>query len=157
MSWSARGILASCSIDNNILVWGVVDAVKRGKAVLAPLHVLSGHASFVKGISFDPIGKYLASCGTDGVVVLWDCNTWTQAKRLDGETLTPTLTLTLSLTLTPTLTPTLTLTLTLTGAENAAPDKNMFRRLDWAPDGCALCVSSAVKNNKVSANLLPQP
>jgi len=33
----------------------------------------------------------------------------------------------------------------LGGGLNAAPDKAMFRRLDWAPDGSALCVSSAVK------------
>jgi len=58
---TTRGLLASSSIDNNILLWGVSDAMQRGSTVLAPMRVLSGHVSFVKGLSFDPIGESYSS------------------------------------------------------------------------------------------------
>ena len=54
---TTRGLLASSSIDNSILLWTVFEATQRGSSVLAPLRVLSGHVSFVKGLSFDPIGE----------------------------------------------------------------------------------------------------
>ena len=64
--WSSRGILASASIDNNIMIWDFrsqMDSVAQGNsyssALISPFRVLSGHLSFVKGVAFDPIGRYL--------------------------------------------------------------------------------------------------
>jgi protein HIRA/HIR1 len=64
--WSSRGILASASIDNNIMIWDLrsqIDSVAQGNtyspALISPYRVLSGHMSFVKGVAFDPIGRYL--------------------------------------------------------------------------------------------------
>jgi protein HIRA/HIR1 len=64
--WSSRGILASASIDNNIMIWDLrsqMDSVAQGNiyspALISPFRVLSGHMSFVKGVAFDPIGRYL--------------------------------------------------------------------------------------------------
>jgi protein HIRA/HIR1 len=63
--WSSRGILASASIDNNIMIWDLrsqIDSVAQGNtyspALISPYRVLSGHMSFVKGVAFDPIGRY---------------------------------------------------------------------------------------------------
>ena len=72
LDFSPRDILASASIDNRILLWDMT--VKQ--PVMSPFRVLHQHSSFVKGISFDPVGKYLASCGTDNEVILWECNSW---------------------------------------------------------------------------------
>ena len=40
--------------------------------------VLQGHRGFVKGVSWDPIGRYLASQGDDHAVVLWEQRDWTE-------------------------------------------------------------------------------
>ena len=49
-----------CSLDNNIIIW---DPAKGQR-----LHTLEGHNSYVKGIAWDPIGKYLASQSDDRTV-----------------------------------------------------------------------------------------
>ncbi len=72
LDFSPRDVLASASIDNRILLWDMTTK----QPVMSPFRVLHQHVSFVKGISFDPVGKYLASCGTDNKVILWDCNSW---------------------------------------------------------------------------------
>ncbi len=46
-----------CSLDNTIVVWDPV----KGHV----LHTLKGHESYVKGLAWDPIGKYLASQSDD--------------------------------------------------------------------------------------------
>lgn len=98
LDWSPRGYLASGSIDNKILIWDV-PSLKRKlnesapysgnstqyhslSAVLTPVQTLTKHSSFVKGISFDPIGKYLASCGSDNMVIIWDCDNWSEVQSL---------------------------------------------------------------------------
>ena len=50
--------------------------------MLTPVQTLTKHSSFVKGISFDPIGKYLASCGSDNMVIIWDCDNWSEVQSL---------------------------------------------------------------------------
>ena len=72
LDFSPRDILASASIDNRILLWDM----NQKQPVMSPFRILHQHSSFVKGISFDPIGKYLVSCGTDNKVILWECNSW---------------------------------------------------------------------------------
>ena len=53
-----------CSLDNSIIIW---DPAKGQK-----LTTLEGHKSYVKGIAWDPIGKYLASQSDDRTVKVWD-------------------------------------------------------------------------------------
>ena len=122
--WSPRGILASASIDNKIMIWdmrrqmasmGVSGA--HSSPLISPTRILDGHKSFVKGVSFDPIGTYLASSGGDNLIILWDCDSWTILHRLDGPF-------------------------------KDSPDRTMFRRLSWAPDGSSLCISAATKSSK---------
>ena len=52
-----------CSLDNSIIIW---DPAKGQK-----LQTLEGHKSYVKGIAWDPIGKYLASQSDDRTVKVW--------------------------------------------------------------------------------------
>lgn len=93
LDWSASGILASASIDNRVLIWDLgfqhassLQTMGGGKgsllpSIVAPIKVLSGHQSFVRGVSFDPIMKYLATYGADNTLILWDTETWTESHR----------------------------------------------------------------------------
>ena len=60
-------------------VWDVsADAARQLVAVL------QGHRSMVKGVSWDPIGRYLASQGDDRAVVVWEQRDWTEAARIEA-------------------------------------------------------------------------
>jgi hypothetical protein len=76
IDWSASGLLASASIDNNILIWDIPSALKSSLRVLAPLKQLHRHTSFVKGVQFDPFGIFLASASADNTIIIWNCETW---------------------------------------------------------------------------------
>jgi WD40 repeat protein len=65
MSWSPDGTqIASASLDNSIIVW---DVAKFGIIFGFPfddsefIKKLEGHTGFVKGVAWDPIGRFLAS------------------------------------------------------------------------------------------------
>ena len=45
--------------------------------------MLSAHASFVKGVAWDPIGSFLASQSDDKSVIVWRTGSWTQEMRDD--------------------------------------------------------------------------
>ena len=45
--------LASWGVDGDIYIWNVFNA--------NPIHILKGHESYVNGVVFDPIGRYMAS------------------------------------------------------------------------------------------------
>lgn len=50
------------------------------------LHRLTGHESDVNGLEWSADGKYLASCGLDGSVIIWDVsNNYLQVRRLEAE------------------------------------------------------------------------
>jgi WD40 repeat protein len=134
LDWSSSGLLASASIDNNILLWDFRMHISGGNrapannglfgapavvasTLMAPMKVLVGHHSFVKGVSFDPVGRYLASCGADNIIIIWDVDSWSALHRLDGPL-------------------------------RAAPDRTIFRRMSWAPDGSSLCITAATKSAK---------
>ena len=129
-------MLASASVDNNIIVWDCRSHmttaqntgghggpsnrsghILTGGGMVSPFRVLSGHQSFVKGVSFDPVGRFLASSGGDNLIIIWDCDTWEALYTLDGPL-------------------------------KHSVDRTMFRRLSWAPDGSALCVTCATKSSK---------
>eukprot|EP01127_Copromyxa_protea_P009023 TRINITY_DN2093_c0_g1_i1.p1 TRINITY_DN2093_c0_g1~~TRINITY_DN2093_c0_g1_i1.p1 ORF type:complete len:975 (-),score=170.65 TRINITY_DN2093_c0_g1_i1:84-3008(-) len=57
--------LASCSLDNTVIIWEVVNNQLEAK------HILKGHKGHVKGVSWDPMGQYLASHGDDGKLIIW--------------------------------------------------------------------------------------
>lgn len=70
LAWSpADRWLASCSIDNTIVIWNA----QKFPEVTA---VLKGHTSLVKGVTWDPVGKYLASQSDDKSVKIWKTLDW---------------------------------------------------------------------------------
>jgi protein HIRA/HIR1 len=46
-------------VDNTVLIWDV------GEAPVTSLAVLRGHSGHVKGVTWDPVGKYLATQSAD--------------------------------------------------------------------------------------------
>lgn len=62
--------LASCSVDNTIIIWDVQNFPSIVK-------VLKGHCGLVKGVAWDPVGKYLASQSDDRSAKVWKTSDWT--------------------------------------------------------------------------------
>jgi len=44
------------------------------------LRVLKGHMSMVKGVTWDPIGKYVATQSDDKTLIVWRTSDWQQDK-----------------------------------------------------------------------------
>jgi WD40 repeat protein len=64
IQWNPLGeIMASCSIDGSICLWELPSFSLISK--------LEGHKASVKGISWDPSGKYLLSQGTDQQIIIY--------------------------------------------------------------------------------------
>lgn len=88
-------LLASCSIDNNVLIWRLpqqhdnssngngVSGGNSGSVIMGPERRLSGHSSWVKGLAWDPMGTFLASASDDRSVVLWRTSDWKIEKRVE--------------------------------------------------------------------------
>jgi WD40 repeat protein len=125
--WSPRGLLASASIDNKIMIWNPYTTSKLGSyasMVLNPIKALHGHQSFVRGVSFDATGKYLTSSGADNIIILWDAdNNFKEVRRIRNPM-------------------------------KESPDRSLFRRMDWGPDGFSLCITAAMKSGKPVGNIL---
>jgi WD40 repeat protein len=70
VEWSPDDqMIASASFDNTVRVWCV--------ATCAVIARLDGHASYVRGVAWDPVGSYLYSQGDDGLRC-WKIDTWRQ-------------------------------------------------------------------------------
>ena len=76
LSWSTnQKYLASCSIDNTIVVWNAKDLPQK-------LTVITGHEGLVKGVTWDPVGKYLATQSDDRSVRVWRTDNWKEVKQI---------------------------------------------------------------------------
>ena len=75
LAWSPDdNMLASCSLDNTVRIWDTV----RGNLVT----VIQDHDSFVKGVVWDPVGKYMASQSDDKSVIVRTVDGWEPVKRI---------------------------------------------------------------------------
>ncbi|ORE08918.1 WD40 repeat-like protein [Rhizopus microsporus var. microsporus] len=69
LAWSKDNkYLASCGVDGHVIVWD-------GKT-FEQIKKIDKHEGFVKGISWDPAGKYLASQSDDKMVKIWRTYDW---------------------------------------------------------------------------------
>ncbi|XP_046563598.1 WD repeat, SAM and U-box domain-containing protein 1-like [Haliotis rubra] len=64
--------LATCSGDKTVRIWSTEDFTEL------PSSPLLGHAYYVNCCVFSPFGNTLASCSTDGKLILWDVKTGDQ-------------------------------------------------------------------------------
>ena len=67
-------MLASCSLDNLVIVWDPVTGQR--------VKTLKGHNSFVKGVAWDPIGKFLASQADDKCCIIWRVDDWSIVSKV---------------------------------------------------------------------------
>jgi protein HIRA/HIR1 len=79
LAWSPDDtMLATASVDSTVCVWSVVERPYK------LLRTITGHVGHVKGVAWDPLGRYLASQGDDGVRV-WAVDGWAQAAHMAAE------------------------------------------------------------------------
>ena len=78
LAWSSDGgCLATCSIDNTVIVWNA----RKFPQITA---TLKGHADMVKGVTWDPVGKYLATQSTDRTLRVWRRSDWKEESRVSS-------------------------------------------------------------------------
>lgn len=76
LAWSPNDSwLASCSIDNSIIVWNADNFP-------AQVVVIKGHDGLVKGVTWDPVGKYLASQSDDKSLRVWRTRDWKEEAKV---------------------------------------------------------------------------
>lgn len=73
LAWSADNkYLASCGVDGFVIVWSGTTFGKESRATVNPICIINlytteqitkidQHSDFVKGVTWDPAGKFLAS------------------------------------------------------------------------------------------------
>ena len=117
-------VLASCSIDNTVLIWDV----ETKSMTMTPKTTLRGHKNWVKGVAWDPTGRFLASAGEDRRVLVWrrDKNASSEF-RVEADIRAP--------------------------FEDVTA-QTFFQRLSWAPDGRSLGVPNARKALQATACVL---
>ncbi|KAF0698047.1 Aste57867_11295 [Aphanomyces stellatus] len=82
VAWSPDDrMLATCSIDNTILIWSM-DQISS--IMTHPIHHLTGHNGWVKGVAWDPVGKYLSSAGEDKSIIMWRVDTWEMEEKVEA-------------------------------------------------------------------------
>ncbi|TMS34173.1 hypothetical protein L596_001812 [Steinernema carpocapsae] len=80
VEWSHDGrFLASSSVDGTVIVW---DATNLPTKVISLTKKNGGHLEPVKGISFDPVGKYFSTQSNDKTLKIWNTDDWSIAKTI---------------------------------------------------------------------------
>ncbi len=79
-----RGLLASGSRDNTIIMWMIVE--EGGEVKAAATRTLMGHTGWVRGIAMSPDDVYVASASGDKTVRVWEVATGQPLRVLEGHT-----------------------------------------------------------------------
>lgn len=66
-------MIASCSLDNTVVIW----SIQEKKAIMT----IEENKGFIKGIAWDPIGKYIATHSSQAVR-LWRIENWTEEHEI---------------------------------------------------------------------------
>ncbi|KAE8656743.1 Protein HIRA [Hibiscus syriacus] len=64
------------SLDNTVHIWNMSNGICTA--------VLRGHYSLVKGVTWDPIGSFIASQSDDKTVIIWRTSDWSLAHITEG-------------------------------------------------------------------------
>lgn len=70
VNFSVNGILCTCAGDKTVRLWTVPDFSE-----LESISPLRGHTLYVNCCDFSRCGTLLATCSTDGKIIIWDLNT----------------------------------------------------------------------------------
>ena len=69
VDFTGTKLLVSCSNDKTVRLWEADDDGKFQETSLSPL---TGHSYGVNCVRFSPFGTIIASCSTDGNIILWN-------------------------------------------------------------------------------------
>ncbi|KAF0505748.1 WD40 repeat-like protein [Gigaspora margarita] len=135
LAWSRNNThLASCGLDSLVFIWD-------GKT-FEKLHKLDQHLGFVKGVTWDPVGEYLATESDDKTVKIWRTTDWTvQAEISEPYASSPTTTFYRRLSWSPDGSH----VATANGAQGAVAIAAIFNRGEWRTDISLVGHDSAIE------------
>ena len=70
VSFSVNNILSTCAGDKTVRLWTVPEFSE-----LESVSPLLGHSLYVNSCDFSPCGLLLATCSTDGKLIIWNLTT----------------------------------------------------------------------------------
>ncbi|CAI2173761.1 11228_t:CDS:10 [Funneliformis geosporum] len=135
LAWSRDNTyLASCGLDNLVFIWD-------GRT-FEKLHKLDMHQGFVKGVTWDPVGEFLATESDDKTVKVWRTSDWKiQAEISEPYASSPTTTFYRRLSWSPDGSH----VATANGAQGPVPVAAIFNRGEWRPDVSLVGHDSAIE------------
>lgn len=75
--------MASASVDNTVVIWGA-SSTNEKQQPFQVVAVLRGHRSPVKGVAWDPAGRYLATQADDVGVRIWRTADWQPESKVSA-------------------------------------------------------------------------
>lgn len=127
IAWAQDGLrLASCSVDNTVVIWGPSQGSTSYNASASPFQciaTLRGHGGPVKGVAWDPAGRYLATQAEGLGVRIWRVSDWQEESKISKPFV-------------------------------KAADQSQVTRLSWSPDGSVIVAPHAINNRFPTAQLI---
>ncbi|KAI8986936.1 WD40-repeat-containing domain protein [Pilobolus umbonatus] len=175
--WSngdGRYLASSSDNDNVIIIWELDRNAESGSVfgssevnheVWRAVKYLRAHVSDVQDLAWSKDNKYLASCGVDGYVIVWDGSTFEQITKIDqhggfvkGVAWDPAGNFLASQSDDKMVkiwrTTDWKLETDIVSPFVNAPQTTLFRRLSWSPDGAHLAAANAVNGMQCIAAII---